>query len=397
MWRVDTLREARDRAAAAPLRQLQQLANAAGWRLALVGGAVRDGHLDRPGSGPDIDLLLEGPAPELARRLQAADPAATHDLRLHGAYGTVSLAWGDLRIDIASARRETYACPGAHPTVTLGVPLEDDLARRDFSVNAMALLLPDGPLLDPYGGRDDLAAGRLRFLHGGSVSDDPTRVLRAARYGARLGLRLEGDDLDQVQRTLAAWPWAAMPSPPALGSRLRMELDLLLDQEPWRRALALLRAWGALGLIDPALADDHHGRQRLAWAERRGLPLLPALLAPLAAPEATAARLDLPLQQARALAAAAQLRRRLASEPLPVDAIGWDERLAPVGTEAVALALLATGRRGRRPLLRWLLRWHGLTSPVSARELLAQGVPAGPALGQELRRRRQEQLRQERC
>ena len=397
MWRLDTLREARDRAAAAPLSQLQQLASAAGWRLALVGGAVRDGHLDRAGSGPDIDLLLEGPAPELARRMLAADPAATHDLRLHEAYGTVSLGWNDLRIDIASARRETYANPGANPTVTLGVPLEADLDRRDFSVNAMALLLPDGPLLDPHGGRDDLVAGRLRFLHGASVSDDPTRVLRAARYGARLGLRLEGDDLAQVQRTLAAWPWAATPAPPALGSRLRMELDLLLDQEPWRRALALLQHWGALGLIDPTLANDRHWPLRLAWAERRRQPLLPALLAGLAQPAAAAARLGLPLQQARALAAAAELRRQLATEPAPIDAAGWDDRLAPVGAEAVTLALLASRRQRRRPLLRWLLRWRQLGSPISARELLAQGVPAGPALGRELRRLRRGRLLHERC
>lgn len=397
MWRLDTLREARDRAAAEPLRRLQQLAAAAGWRLALVGGAVRDGHLDRPGSGPDIDLLLEGPAPELAQRLLAADPAATHDLRPHGAYGTVSLAWHDLRIDIASARRETYASPGANPSVSLGVPLEADLARRDFSVNAMAQLLPDGPLLDPFGGRADLAAGRLRFLHPASVRDDPTRVLRAARYGARLGLRLEGDDLAQVRQTLAAWPWGSAPPPPALGSRLRMELELLLEQEPWRRALALLEAWGALGLIDPALAADRRWRQRLAWAERRQLPLLPALLAGLDHPGAAAARLDLPRHQGRALMAAATLRQQLAAEPGPDDAAGWDQRLAPVGADAVALALLATDRRGRRPLLRWLLRWRHLASPVSARSLLAEGVAPGPALGERLRQLREARLRQERC
>jgi len=394
---LDTLREARDRAAAEPLGLLQQLAAAAGWRLALVGGAVRDGHLDRPGSGPDIDLLLEGPAPELARRLLATDPAATHDLRLHEAYGTVSLAWGELRIDIASARRETYACPGANPTVTLGVPLEADLARRDFSVNAMALLLPDGPLLDPFGGRIDLAAGRLRFLHDASVSDDPTRVLRAARYGARLGLRLEGDDLAQVQRTLRAWPWAMAPPPPALGSRLRMELELLLEQEPWRDALALLETWGALGLIDRSLAPDRAWRRRLAWAERRQLPLLPALLAGLAAPADAAARLDLPQHQGRALAAAAALRQQLVAGPTPDGAAGWDQRLAPVGAEAVALALLGSGRQQRRPLLRWLLRWRHLASPISARSLLADGVAPGPALGERLRQLRLQRLQQERC
>jgi poly(A) polymerase len=396
---LDTLREARDRAAAEPLGLLQQLAAAAGWRLALVGGVVRDGHLDRPGSGPDIDLLLEGPAPELARRLLAAAPGATHDLRLHEAYGTVSLGWNDLRLDIASARRETYAEPGANPTVTLGVSLEADLARRDFSVNAMALLLPNGPLLDPFGGRHDLAARRLRFLHDASVSDDPTRVLRAARYGARLGLQLDDDDRSQVQRTLAAWPWATAPAaaPPALASRLRMELELLLDQEPWREALALLQHWGALGLVDPALADDRHWRQRLAWAERHQRPLLPALLAALDQPAAAAARLDLPQHQGRALAAAATLRRQLAAGPTPHDAADWDERLAPVGAEAVALALLASPRRRRRPLLRWLLRWQSLDSPISARQLLDQGVPPGPALGQALRRLRRERLQQERC
>jgi poly(A) polymerase len=390
------------------------LAVAREQRAALVGGAVRDLLLHRvhndPWRGlPDLDLVVEGRAGDFVRRLERALPPGALRAELqHGAYGTVELELAidgqPLLLDVASARRETYPVPGENPRVSLGA-LADDLARRDFSINAMALDLASGRLLDPHGGQIDLRHRRLRWLHATSVRDDPTRLVRGARYAARLGFELEPASFEQVRTTLAAWPWAWRPgdppglAPAALGTRLRMELELLLKREPWRAGVAALQRWGALVLLDPALQTDRRWHQRLWWAARFGVPLLPALVAGAADPLALAERLQLPHRQHRLLAQWLSLRRRLAeAAPAPRDAAAWCDLLEAPGhsLEAVTLALVAGGVP-RRPLLRWLLRWRRLKAPLSAHELIAAGWRPGPELGAELRRLRSQRLAQERC
>jgi poly(A) polymerase len=383
--------------------------------LALVGGAVRDLLLHRvhndPWRGvPDLDLVVQGRASELVARLRQQLPAgALRSALEHGAYGTVELelelAGQTWLLDVASARCERYPLPAENPQVTLGA-LADDLARRDFSMNAIALDLASGQLLDPHGGQLDLQHRQLRLLHAGSLRDDPTRLVRGARYAARLGFVLTAASLEQARCTLADWPWGWRPgdppglAPAALGTRLRMELELLLEREPWRAALAALQAWGGLALLDPQLQADRHWRRRLTWAVRLQLPLLPALLAGAADPLAVAERLQLPHRQHRLLAHWLQLCRHLphATEARALTVPDWCALLEGPGhgPEAVALAL-AAGSGPRRPLLRWLLRWRQLRSPVQAADLIAAGLRPGPALGEELRRRRAERLAAERC
>ena len=423
----------------APVAQaLIQAAAAKGrvQRLALVGGAVRDLLLHRVHRDPwrgllDLDLVVsdrpselghqppgageDGAAPgeiaspaahRLALALQAQDPMALGFCHFHHAYGTVELELHGVLLDLATARCETYPEPGENPVVSPGV-LEDDLARRDFSVNAMALVLEgsSGQLLDPHGGLADLESRRLRFLHGCSVADDPTRLVRGARYGARLGFSLDPASLEQVSATLAAWPWRWRHgdppelAPPALATRLRMELELLLEREPWRQALALLQEWGALLLLDPALQADRHWRRRIAWAQRLGLPPLVALVAGASQPLALAERLQLPHRQHRLLAQLAELRLRLEAAG-PTD--GWSVSRWCVlleghglSAEAVTLAI-ASGVGPRRPLLRWWLRWRQLKALLSADDLIAAGQRPGPELGERLRALRAERLDQER-
>ena len=409
-----------------PPELLQTLAAAAdGAPIALVGGAVRDLLLHRihqdPWRGlPDLDLVVEGAPgdPEAAAVRLAHTLEARADGRLlawqeHGAYGTVELelalgAGGPTRLDVATARREHYPQAGANPVVRFG-SLEDDLARRDFSINAMALRLsaaglgtPSG-LLDPHGGQADLRERRLRFLHPASLRDDPTRLLRAARYAARLGFQLAPESAEQVNRTLAAWPWAwRLGDPPgqapaALGTRLRMELELLLEREPWPRALAVLQAWGGLALLDPALQADRRWRRRLLWAERLGVPRMVALVAAAHDPIALAERLQLPHRQHQLLAGLEELRRRLALAGDGDSPAAWTARLEGHGLPAEAVALaLAAGVGPRRPLLRWWLRWRHLAAGTTARELMAGGLPAGPALGEHLRWLRAQRLGSER-
>ncbi|MGB7564838.1 MAG: CCA tRNA nucleotidyltransferase, partial [Prochlorococcaceae cyanobacterium] len=202
------------------------VAHSGGRRLALVGGAVRDLLLHQVHNDPwrglvDLDLVLEGSAPELAERLRVwAGSERLGFCHIHGAYGTAELELDGVLLDLASARQESYPAPGENPVVHFAT-LADDLGRRDFTINAMALELAPASggvvaleLLDPHGGQGDLAARRLRLLHGGSLSDDPTRLLRAARYAARLGFELAPESLEQLRRTLAAWPWAWRPGDP---------------------------------------------------------------------------------------------------------------------------------------------------------------------------------------
>src|SRR4051794_7438973 len=140
----------------------------------LVGGAVRDLLLGR--GRADIDLVVEGDAAALAAQLGA-------DVVSHERFATAKVGLAGHEIDIAAARSETYPDPGALPVVEPAAGIEADLARRDFTINAMAVPLREEPwLIDPYGGGADLEAGLLRVLHERSFADDPTRALRAARY-----------------------------------------------------------------------------------------------------------------------------------------------------------------------------------------------------------------------
>jgi poly(A) polymerase len=393
---------------------------AAGQRLALVGGVVRDLLLHRhhqdPWRGlPDLDLVVEGRAADLVERLPEAlkhQLGQTVPLRQqhHGRYGTVAVELklpaqfgGIWLLDLASARQEVYPQPAENPRVSPGT-LEQDLARRDLTVNAMALVLPrDGEaevqLLDPYGGQLDLAKRRLRFLHHDSLRDDPTRLLRAARYAARLGFDLAPEAMQQAQATLAEWPWSwclgddPANAPPALATRLRMELELLLEREPWPQALALLQQWGGLGLLDAKLQADFAWRRRLHWADRLALPMLPALLANGEQPQALASRVQLPHGQQSWLKCMQWLRQHLEEQPCPTTICDWCALFESPGisVESVALAVIA-GQQPRGPLLRWLMQWRHVKAPVTAQELLQAGWQPGAQLGLELQRRRWQQL-----
>ena len=421
-----------------------QLLKAAGPRpLALVGGAVRDWLLHLQHRDPwrgllDLDLVIADPAfhglPAGASRPHRSSPAwqlvenlsgvgfafRVREARPHGQYGTVELELelahdadgvdagshpdgSRFLLDVASARAETYPVPGDNPVVQFG-SLEDDLARRDLTINAMALDLSTGTLLDPHGGQLDLTARQLRFLHPASLRDDPTRLVRAARYAARLGFQLAPESQVQARATLAAWPWpwcaedAPPKAPAALGTRLRKELELLLEREDWRVALERLQAWDGLLLLDPLLQSDRRWLHRLRWASRFGFPLMTALLAGAQSPLLLAERLQVPHRQHLLLRQYLDLRHRLGSgAPSPQSPGQWCQLLESPGfsPQAVALAL-ACGVAPRRPLLRWLLRWRHLGPEHSAQELMDAGVPRGPKLGEALKRSRQKRLERER-
>ena len=371
-------------------------------RLALVGGVVRDWLLHRrhgrPWAGvPDLDWVVEGEAARLASALQCRfGSQRVTAVQEHGAFATVALRLDGIPLDLAMARQETYPAPAADPVVRAGT-LQADLARRDFTINAMALDLVSGELIDLHHGEKDLESGQLRLLHGTSVQDDPTRAIRAARYAARLGFQLAEESREQIRSTVAKWPWAwsqgdaALSAPPALATRLRMELERLLEREPWPQALDLLEQWEALPLLDVQLQQDPRRTERLRWARRLGLPLMPALLLGAVDPVAVAQRLQIPGKQQQWLLQCGEIRHWLVETPpsLQASPSSWSKALEQQGWLPEAVALAVTLRPLQwKPLLRWWGRWRGIQAPQTARDLIAAGWQPGPAIGEELRRQR---------
>ncbi|MDE2715889.1 MAG: hypothetical protein OXI33_02595 [Chloroflexota bacterium] len=218
------------------LRELSQLATGLGIDLYLVGGSVRDVLADAPLT--DIDIMATGNPERLVESIRRRGDV---NVRKASAFGTWSLTVRGVDVDLATARRETYERPGALPTVIPGT-VEDDLARRDFSINAMAISLGEdswGTLLDPHDGVTDLSGGVIRVLHDRSFEDDATRMLRAIRYACRLDFRLESCTATLLERSL---PYVNTISP----DRVRHEIERIF-QEP--RAGDMIEMAGKLGVL----------------------------------------------------------------------------------------------------------------------------------------------------
>jgi tRNA nucleotidyltransferase (CCA-adding enzyme) len=217
-----------------------------GQELYLVGGVVRDLFLGR--ANFDFDLVVEGDAIALAQKLARESHAK---LITHSRFGTAKLQYPEFSIDLATARKETYSQPGALPTVEQG-SLKDDLIRRDFSINAMALHLNPrqfGELIDLYHGRDDLKHRLIRILHNKSFSDDATRILRALRYEQRLGFKLEAETEKSLRSDVIMLDTIS-------GDRLRHELELILKEAEPERILRRAEGLGVLGRLHPSLKGN---------------------------------------------------------------------------------------------------------------------------------------------
>lgn len=363
---------------------LVRLADDSGTPLYLVGGPVRDLLLHRPSL--DLDFVVEGDAIALAQRL------ATH-LRarptLHPTFRTASLRLDGATLDLTTARAETYHRPGALPTVR-PAPIRDDLARRDFTINAMALRLTTtqrGALLDPFAGRSDLRRRLIRTLHPNSFVDDPTRALRAARYAARLGFRLEEQTLRDLRSAL---PHLNAVSP----ARIHQELARILREPAPEQALLLLQEWGVLSAIHPALSFD--AARAAAFRELRTLEptAAPAAYWPLLAwnsdePSVAALSRRLGLTKTQAQSVTMAPRVRWLQDGLYWPAMRPSEIVAALSpyppATLWAFAVTAQGP-ARQRTLEYLQRLRHVRPALRGSDLQALGVPPGPITGEVLRR-----------
>ncbi|WP_320668263.1 CCA tRNA nucleotidyltransferase [Prochlorococcus sp. MIT 1307] len=393
-----------------PLDEILKAANTAGINsVAIVGGAVRDELLNQIKEQPlqtpkDLDLVVEGSATQLAEALKdELEPRRLSGLRIYPDYDTAEIKIDGYPFDFATARIEKYKSPGQNPQVTPG-SIEKDLQRRDFTVNAMALELSNMRLIDPYGGQASLANRELRFLHSKSVEEDPTRIIRAARYSARLLFDLAPEAHKQIKSTLLHWPWkwkqgdSPNLAPPALATRLRLEMELLFHEELWAEALENLQSWGGLVLLESGLQADKGWGNRLKKASELGVDLLTAFLAGSRNPGVVAARLQLPQHQQQILIQSLEIQKFLCDllerkEYLSWTPSIWSHEIESNNWHCDAIALsICNGGPIWRPFYKWLNCWRFIKSPISAKELIQKGWEAGPLLGKELKKLRSEEL-----
>lgn len=364
----------------------------------LVGGPVRDLLLRRPVR--DLDLVVDLPDGEgLEALARAAAPAGARVLA-HTRFGAVRVSTPDAVLDLTAARRERYARPGSLPTVEPG-SIDEDLQRRDFTVNAFALALTTAArrgrpaLLDPGGASADLEARVLRIFHPRSFHDDPTRALRAARLAVRLGFRLSRGSRSALRDSLRDGAFGAVS-----GDRIRREIEKLfgeaeLGQDP-AAALSLLDEWHVLGGLEPGLVVPRSvapalrrlGRAAAELPETRGKarPWVAGLAAWLAELDATLRQRTL-----RRLAVRGEAADRIAE--FPKRRARWQRALArargrgavdtllgPLDEESL-LALWSSAEPAvRRRIARWLREDRARRPPVTGTELVAAGL-AGPAVG----------------
>jgi tRNA nucleotidyltransferase (CCA-adding enzyme) len=424
-----------------------------GWQLYIVGGAVRDLLLttDHTLALTDIDLVVDGKCSsddsgagvELASSLQKLYPDSRLDV--HGQFQTAALLWhkdsafGSLWVDIATARTEFYPYPAANPEVEAS-SIRQDLYRRDFTINALAVRLGvprSGELLDFFGGLLDLQARQIRVLHANSFIEDPTRIYRAVRFAVRLGFEIEPQTEGYIRHALASGIYYRIQGEngraPALETRLKSELKYILQAPYWKVALQMLgdlqawrclhptleldrELWRQLRLLDHCLngiprkkeegrRKKEEGRRKKEEGRRKKeegrdnspfpiphspfpiinipdwlmrLELLIAYLAPEYRGK-VAANLQLPADSIKRLEVLEAAKNQLA-EGLPKCELPSQLVLLLRNYELPVLIAIAiqSPRSARRQIWEYLTRWANVEPPLNGNDLKALGYKPGP-------------------
>jgi len=360
-----------------------EIAHTRGERIYLVGGVVRDLLLGQ--ANLDLDLVVEGNAIELAQQLRKINRGK---ITTHPRFNTAKLQWDNWSTDLATARSETYAKPGALPTVTPS-SIDDDLSRRDFTINAMAIHLNPGyygRLVDPHGGRNDLENKRIRVLHEKSFTDDATRIWRGLRYEQRLDFHLERKTLTLLQRDIPMLDTIS-------ADRIRYEIECILREKYPEKVFRRAQELGVLATLHPALKGNNWLAEKFDQARRLCSPELPefdlylALLAyPLTAGETESliSRLRLPKSSAQTLKDSVAVKGKMRSLATPgVSPSFIYNLLHSFSSPAMVANSLATESPVASQNIRLFLnRLRYIQVSLTGEDLIRMGIAPGPQIGE---------------
>ncbi len=350
-----------------------------GQSLYLVGGVVRDLLLDKPNF--DLDLVVEGDAIELARELAEVKSAR---LITHPRFRTATLTWANWSVDFATARSETYAKPGALPTVKPG-SIETDLLRRDFTINAMAICLNTnryGELIDQHRGQNDLHDGLIRVLHENSFVDDATRIWRGLRYEQRLGFQLEEATRELLRRDIPMLDTIS-------GDRIRYELECVFREEAPEKILHRADELGVLPKLHPALKADNWLIDKFRAARKLASPKPPSFALYLALltyrlgseeSEQLSSRLKLPKPAANLLRETQAIKANLKMLDYPELKPSYIYHLLHgLSSQSIMASLIAAASPiARQHLELYLHKLRYVKSTLNGNDLIKMGFAPGP-------------------
>lgn len=361
-----------------------------------VGGSVRDLFLSR--ANFDLDFVVEGSAIELAEALEREYPSRLEVVAKHERFQTATLSfYADRKreVDLSTARTEYYEYPAALPTVEPS-KLEQDLFRRDFTINALAVCLnPDrfGELIDHYEGLVDLRKKIIRILHPFSFIEDPTRLVRAARFAARLGFHLENKTKERAKKAMIMGIFDELG-----GVRLRDELRMILESPSRMVALDLLaELGGCLRFLDTSLEYSLRTKHVIRRAERLleryhveepWIVYLGLLVAgvPEGKLEADLDRLALSNDQKNNIINGINLSKQAMEEFEGASRSKIFKTLHGQSDQSLAIAacLAATGTSVRRMIKLYLEELSSITVRLNGKDLVEMGLSEGPQIGKVL-------------
>ena len=358
------------------LAKAQEIASKQNVHLHIVGGVIRDLLMNRPLN--DLDLAVEGDTIEFSNMLATS---LHGEVIMRSQFETCKVNALGVIVDIAMTRKEIYPFPGALPTVSRS-EIAEDLLRRDFTINAIALRLVPKPILmlDPTQGQSDINQGLVRILHQESFNDDPTRILRAIRYEQRLGFRLAPKTEDLLKHALTHLATIT-------GERIRQELTLIFDES--RASKILLRAaeLGILNAVYPHFPDSQTLRSSLSSLQdvdySHSMPYLAALTYHMnqSQVQELVERLNLPRTWTKVSTDTITARTRInklspSQRPSQVYKLLHD-----VGDEALQFGYVTAADNETKEIVRQYLETGRYVRPkLNGQDLIDLGVPEGPAV-----------------
>ncbi len=372
-------------------------------KVAFVGGYLRDlligkFHKKSFSEPVDIDLVIEGSSISLAKFIKKnivnVDFCLIKEFNL---YNTVEININDYKIDIASARKEIYPAPGLNPIVTNSI-IEEDLKRRDFTINSIAFEVSTRKIYDLYGGISDIKSKKLNLLHSNSISDDPSRLIRCAKYASRLDFNISNNSLKQSQETVRKWPWKSSEShqktifPPAIGIRIRMELAEIYKHDNLNNVISIIHKWEIISILNENIKVDKSFLRGLNWIKKLNGNYMLYLLKDAEDLEATCKRFLVNNCEIKILEDYSNIKKLLKTNQkkfLHFSPSSWTEFIENrnLNDETVKL-LICDGVPYWRNLFRWLFIYKSIKSKKDGETLKKEGWEPGKEMGKEIKRLR---------
>ncbi len=372
-------------------------------KVAFVGGYVRDLlikkiHKLNSINPIDLDIVIEGSAISLAKfikkNIKDVEICLIKEFEI---YNTVELNINSLKIDIASAREESYEAPGFNPVVKESTILQD-LKRRDISINAIAFEISKRQIHDLFEGINHIKKQEIHLLHKHSIRDDPSRLIRCAKYSSRLNFEINKSSLVQSQQTINSWPWTYTYKnnrfifPPGISIRIRMELSEIIKFDNLSKIITKLNSWKVISLLNKDLIINPKFTRGLHWIKKLDGKQLLYLLKDSRSNEILFERLYINKKDRKIINEYEFIKSKFEQDHEKYQyfsASNWtafieDNNLDP---ETIKL-LISESILFWRELLRWLLIHRFIKSSKNGKNLKEEGWEEGKDIGDEIKRLR---------